>query len=255
MSRSLAGLAGMHGTIPLSYHPATPMKLSLIFPAHNEADTITNVLSGFAEYFQAQRIDHEIIVINDGSKDLTSQKVRTFASDHPFIRLIEHQANQGYGAALRSGFSAATGDYIFFSDSDGQFRPGDLGRTWPLAHPKTIILGYRQPRAEGVLRQINAKLWGWWISKKLGFRVRDLNCAWKLFPRSLVVDTPLVSNGAFISAELLYYAKKKQLTFHEVAVHHRLRTAGRSSGANPLVIFRAFRELLFFSNRYKKKEV
>lgn len=222
------------------------MKLSIVLPACNEAESITGVLEGFSRYFLTKHLDHEIIVVNDGSHDSTSEHVKNFAATHSSVRLVEHLSNQGYGAALRFGFSAASGDFIFFTDSDGQFWPEDLDQTLPLMNAKTIVLGYREHRAEGRIRRLNAWLWSWCIQTFLHFHVRDLNCAWKLFPRSVLDDVKLVSTGAFINAELLYYAHNKNLAFQEIPVRHFPRHFGSATGANLGVIFRAFQELFYF---------
>lgn len=227
------------------------MTLSLIFPAYNEAESITDVLERWSGYCVANHVDYEIIVVNDGSGDGTGAKVKNFAATHPAVQLVEHAANQGYGAALRSGFSAASGDFIFFTDSDGQFGPDDLDRTLPLLGVNTIILGYREHRAEGLIRQLNAWGWGQCVGLALGVRVRDLNCAWKLFPRTLLTDLTLISVGAFINAELLYHARKKKMMFREIPVHHFTRQSGSPTGANPGVIYRAFRELMYFLGRHR----
>lgn len=206
------------------------MRLSLIFPAYNEATAVIGVLASFSDYCRSRNIDHEIIVVNDGSRDATRENVLVCAKRHPSIRLIEHRANRGYGAAVRTGLSAATGDFLFFTDSDGRFGPEDLERTLSLRDDRAIVLGYRHRRADGFVRRVNAWLWGRCVGVALGFRVRDLGCAWKLFPRSLLSDMTLDSRGAFINAELLHHARKKGLAFREVPVRHRPRRSGAPTG-------------------------
>lgn len=231
------------------------MRLSLVFPAYNEAESITGVLERFLEHCVSRNINHEIIVVNDGSIDATGEKVGDFARSHPTVQIVEHPKNRGYGAALRSGFLAASGDFIFFTDSDGQFGPEDLDQTLPRVGENAVVLGYRQDRADAAIRRLNAWLWGRCIGLVLGFRVRDLNGAWKLFPRSLLSDVTLVSRGAFINAELLYYARKKKLEFTEIPIHHFARKTGSPTGANPRVIYRAFRELAHFLRRRNRLPV
>lgn len=222
------------------------MKLSILFPVYNEAGSIINVLESFFSYCITNNIDHELLVVDDGSSDTSDVLVQEFIRTHPTVKLIEHQKNQGYGAALRSGFSAASGDHIFYTDGDGQFTPDDLEQTISLLDDRSIILGYRKPRTEGAIRRWNAWWWGRFIGLIFGFRVRDLNCAWKAFPRSLLTNVNLISSGAFISAEIVYYARQKNLIFHEIPIHHYARKFGSPTGANVTVIFRAFQELANF---------
>lgn len=222
------------------------MKLSLIFPVYNEVKSIADVLERFSRYCQDHHLDHELIVVNDGSIDTTENVVKTFSLTHSTIRYIKHEKNLGYGAALRSGFRAATGEYIFFTDGDGQFRPDDMDQTISLLDPQTIVLGYREPRTEGTIRRLNAWWWGRLVGAKFGFHVRDLNCAWKAFPRSLLSNVKFISSGAFISAEIVHHARQKNLLFHEIPVHHYAREFGSPTGANPRVIWNAFQELARF---------
>ena len=222
------------------------MQLSLVFPVFNEADSITGVLEDFSRYLESRSIGYEMLVVDDGSHDATLKRIQDFCRIHPATRCIIHPANQGYGAALRSGFTAAAGDFIFFTDSDGQFRPEALAETIRLAGPDTMVLGYRKGRAEGLARRLNAQLWAGLVGLILGVRVRDLNCAWKLFPRSLLDHITLTSRGAFVTPELLYYAKKQNLNFQELPVQHFPRKSGSPTGANPKVIYRAFQELRHF---------
>lgn len=221
-------------------------KLSLILPAYNEAAVITDVVSSFSRFLAASNVAYEILVVDDGSRDETAERATAVSQKNPFVRLVRHTVNRGYGAALKSGFAAARGDYIFFTDSDGQFLPDDLVQFLPLLEAKTILLGYRAQRQDTAVRRLNAWLWGQCIRLFLRVKVRDLDCAWKLFPRSMLEGVRLVSDGAFISAELLYYARRKKLLFHEMSVRHFARRAGSSTGANWRVIMRAFRELLHF---------
>lgn len=222
------------------------MKLSLIFPAYNEAAALPAVLGSFATHCARHNISYELIVVNDGSRDTTSHVVRDFVTAHPTTQLVEHQTNRGYGAALRSGFAAATGDFVFFTDSDGQFQPEDLNQTISLLRSNRMVVGYRYPRHEGRCRRFNAWAWGQLVGRWIGGSVRDLGCAWKAFPRSWVTTVKLRANGAFLNAELLYQARRSGLEVVELPVHHWPRQSGSATGANPLVIARAFWELLMF---------
>lgn len=222
------------------------MKLSLVFPAYNESASIAAVLATWAKYCATHRLEAELIVVNDGSRDRTGDAIHELTLAYPSIRLIEHPNNRGYGAALRTGFAAATGDYIFMTDSDGQFYPEDLQQTLPKLRPDACVIGWRENRADGWPRRFNARLWNWCVRLTLGLRVRDVNCAWKIFPRSFFADLTLRSTGALINAELLFNARRKNFSLIEIPIRHYPRRSGSPTGANPRVIWRALVELHWF---------
>jgi glycosyltransferase involved in cell wall biosynthesis len=157
---------------------------------------------------------------------------------------MEHFPNRGYGGALRAGFAAATGEWIFQSDADNQFDYMELQRLMQHAPGHDIVAGYRQPRRDPLVRRING--WGWNLLVRLffGYVVRDIDCAFRLVRRSVFERVPLTSNGAMVSTELFVGAKARGFSIGEVHVTHLPREGGQPTGANPKVIFRALRDLV-----------
>ena len=222
------------------------MKISLVFPAYNEGQNIFAVLEKFSRYLKEHNLQAELIVVDDGSTDSTTQEVLRAKAGSPEIKLIRNQSNQGYGAALSAGFATAKGEFIFFTDSDGQFSPDALDATLPLIRPDTVVAGYRQARADNVLRRTTARSWNVLIRVLIGVSIRDINCAWKIFPQALVAE-PLKSRGAFINAELMQRAKQQGLQIVEIPVPHYQRLAGHPTGLDLKVIVRAGVELCAYS--------
>jgi glycosyltransferase involved in cell wall biosynthesis len=183
----------------------TDYSLSVILPAHNEeeaiASTIHEVVDALAAWPWVR--EYEVIVVNDGSRDSTGAIVETIAAANPSVRVIHHTANQGYGAALHSGFEAATKDLVFFMDSDGQFTIQDLEEFFPLIQEFDAVLGYRINRQDTWMRKLNA--WGWkiLIGMVFGVYVRDVDCAFKLYPGKFFREHHLETLGAMINAEIL----------------------------------------------------
>ena len=219
-----------------------PPELSVIFPAYNEEDNIYRSLALFSEELHA--IDTEFVVVNDGSRDATSTQILRFQEEHPSlsVRLIEHDRNRGYGAALRSGFQAARGDWSFFTDADLQFSPADFQSIWCERESWSVVSGYRYPRKDPLVRSWNARIWGRYIQLLLGVSLRDLNCAFKLFRTELVQSLPLRSEGALINAEIFALLHQQNIPVKEVPVSHFPRAAGEQTGAHPFVIIKALRE-------------
>lgn len=220
------------------------LSISTVLPAYNEAENIETTVCECLDFLGTHTADFEVIVINDGSTDGTPGVVERAFADEPRVRLVSHEMNRGYGAALRTGFDSSTMDYIFLMDSDGQFSIAHLTRLLPHASAHDIVIGYREHRADPLIRSINAGLYMMFIRALFGLKVRDVDCAFKLFPRRAYESVrPVKANGALFSAELLIKLVKGGYKLTEVGVGHYPRREGVQSGASLGVIVRMFREL------------
>jgi glycosyltransferase involved in cell wall biosynthesis len=217
--------------------------LSVILPAHNEEENIANTVSDCVSYLGSNFPEYEVIVVNDGSRDRTREIVEELSRQNPAVVLVNHEVNKGYGSALRSGFDKASLDYIFFMDSDGQFDITDLDRLVPHIGGKNVVIGYRENRADSFVRSLNAWMYGLYIRLMFGLSVKDMDCAFKIFPTEAYHKVrPIKSGGALFSAEFLIKLKRVGYVFKEVPVRHFPRKFGSQSGANLKVILRMFRE-------------
>jgi glycosyltransferase involved in cell wall biosynthesis len=220
-------------------------ELSVVLPAFNEEANIEKVARRCVAYLEQLVPDYELLVVDDGSRDRTGDILNRLATELPRLRPLHHVQNRGYGAALRTGFDAATKRFVFYMDGDGQFDIRDLDRLLPLATGDDhIVTGYRIERRDSFIRRLNAKLFGGWLVRvMLGVRVRDLNCAFKLIPKKVLDHITLESPGALINAELYGRAVRQGFGIKEVGVHHYPREAGVQTGAHLSVILRAFYDL------------
>jgi putative flippase GtrA len=232
----------------------TTSSLSVVLPVYNEAEVITATTEQILRVLDVGVRDFEIILVNDGSTDQTGALLATLAASDSRIKVITHERNQGYGAALVDGFAAATKELTFFMDSDGQFDIRDLARLFPFIDEYDAVIGYRVNRQDTWLRKLNA--WGWkmviWLA--LGVHARDIDCAFKLLRTSFLREHPLETRGAMINAELLYKLYQAGGTYYEVGVQHFPRQSGRATGANLRVILRAFRELFFYARMWRREQ-
>jgi len=216
--------------------------ISAVLPAYNEAAVIADVVRRTHAALQSCGIDdHELIVVDDGSIDGTAERVHAIAEELPCTRLVRHPRNRGYGAALRSGFLAARCDAVFLMDSDAQFDPADLRLLLPHYSADTLVAGVRVQRSDSVRRRASNAAFFAVVRTLVGPTLRDVNCAFKLFPRELGND--LRFEGAMISTELALRARHLGYRVVEVPVPHYPRTTGRATGGNPAVVLRAFTEL------------
>jgi glycosyltransferase involved in cell wall biosynthesis len=220
--------------------------ISLVLPAYNEADNIEPMVAEAAPALETITDDYEIIVVDDGSRDGTAAVTRQVMEENAHVRLIQHEVNQGFGAAVFSGFTNAEKDWIFYTDADRQFVLSELERFVPHMDQADLIAGYRAPRRDPFMRVLYGKGWSMLCTLLFGYTVRDVDCGFKLFRREIIQELApqIKSRGATFSIEWLARAKRAGYRFAELPVSHRPRVAGSQTGANIDVIVRAFRELV-----------
>ena len=193
----------------------------------------------------------DVVRVGQAVWDETGAIIDRLAKEFPFVHPLHHKRNGGYGAALRSGCNAGTKKYIGFMDSDGQFRAGQFTELLLRLPEYRIVAGVRMERADPWNRKLNAWLYGCLVRLVLGVKKRDINCALVVFEKLLWPSIcPRFATGALFCGEMYYRLKKTGTPLCQVGVQHFPRTAGRSTGANPFVILRMFREL-----RKLKKDV
>jgi glycosyltransferase involved in cell wall biosynthesis len=216
--------------------------LAVLLPCRDEAP---NVAAAVAEATRAAgrfAHRHEILVIDDGSADETRALATELARHDARVRVVAHERNLGYGAAVRSGIAASTADWILLTDGDLQFDLGELQLFLGPAERCDLVAGYRLRRADPPARRLAAHAWNGLMRRSFGVSVRDVDCAFKLMRGPAARALPLESDGAMVSTELLVRASLAGWRIAEVGVHHRPRLAGEPSGGDIRVIARAFRE-------------
>jgi len=233
--RPTAAVEGSGGLLP---------ELSLFYPMFNEVENVDASVASACDVLPSVARTFEIILVDDGSTDGTGERADAWAARDPRIRVVHHPRNRGYGASLVSGIRAARFAWIFYTDGDNQFHLEDLLGFLPLKDPRTILTGYRAERRDPAHRRLNAFVYNLGVALFFRLKLRDIDCAFKLFPPGLFDGMPLVSEGAVIDLEILVRARRKGFGIVEIPVRHRPRVWGEQSGANLRVILRAFRELL-----------
>lgn len=203
--------------------------LSLILPAWNESEVIVAAIEEADTALREIADQYEIIVVDDGSTDDTAALVQRVAAVNPAVKMVRHCPNQGYGAALRSGFAAAQMDLVAFTDADCQFDLSELDRFVLLSKRYDVVCGYRIDRKDTALRCLYSKTYNMMVRLLLGTGVRDVDCALKMFRRKSIKELRITGNGFLVNSEMLVQANQLGLSVVEVGVSHRPRTAGTST--------------------------
>ncbi|MBX3394038.1 MAG: glycosyltransferase family 2 protein [Phycisphaerae bacterium] len=225
--------------------------LTIFFPFYNEEANIERVVRAAVAAAPRFADQFEVIMVNDGSRDRTGEIADRLDREIPNCRAAHNRPNQGYGGAVKRGFKEARMEYIFFTDGDGQFDINELPKLVQLLDHCDMAVGYRIKRADPFVRRLNAFCWGALVRLLFHIRVRDIDCAFKLIPRSFMDSIELWSDGALISTELLAKATYRGLRIREVGVNHYPREAGVQTGAKLRVIFKAFVELFRLRTRIR----
>jgi glycosyltransferase involved in cell wall biosynthesis len=217
-------------------HHSPLSSLSIFSPCYNEVENLPGLIKQVMQLVPKLARKFEVIIVDDGSNDGTAQLVKKLQLRYPQLKIVTHPQNLGYGSAVRTGINTAQYDWIFWTDGDGQFDFADLKQFVDYTDDFSVILGYRKRRVEGVRRAMMAKLYTLYIDLLFRVHVKDTDCGFKLFKANQLKLLKLFSNGAFISAEILYKLKKKRISFKQLPVDHLLRKFGKSTGVSPKVI-------------------
>ncbi len=202
--------------------------ITAFFPAYNDQDTIGMVVEKAISVLEELTDDYEVIVIDDGSTDQTGQVIREIMERNPRVRLICHQFNRGYGAALRSGFGAATKDLVFYTDGDGQYDVSELKSLYVKRDEADVINGYKIKRNDPFYRILLGKAYNMVARRIFGLVIRDVDCDFRLIRRGALEAIELESEGGAICVELVRKLQDRGFTFAEQPVHHYKRNFGRS---------------------------
>ncbi len=235
--------------------PLTTRGLSVVLPAWNEEAVIAKTVQAVVETLSQMAPDYEVIVVDDGSQDRTGEIADALAAANPRVKVVHNRPNRGYGGALIAGFNAVSKELTFFMDSDGQFDIQDIARLIEHIEAYDAVLGYRQHRRDPFPRKVNA--WGWKLLMRLlfGLKVRDIDCAFKLYHTPLVRRANVQAQGAMVNTEMLVKLNRLGYRWIEAPVNHYQREGGKASGANLRVILRAFNELLKLHHRIKHESL
>jgi len=229
--------------------------LSIVIPAYNEEANIVAAVEEVSRVAQTLNVDHEIILVNDGSRDRTGEVARTeLAPRIPNFRLVEHFPNRGYGGALKAGFAAAAKELIAFTAADRQFKFDEITLLLDRLTPDTtLVSGWRVKRQDNFIRRMNGRGWNTVVLLLFGRTIHDIDCGFKVFRRDVLNHIHVESNGAMIDTEMLAEMRARGFKMTDVPVTHLPRTAGSPTGANLKVIFRAFRDLFKFRLRLSRE--
>jgi glycosyltransferase involved in cell wall biosynthesis len=207
--------------------------VSAFFPAYNDAATIASMVIASVLTLPKVSDDYEIIVVNDGSQDHTAEILEELSRLYPCLRVITHERNLGYGGALQTGFASAQKSWIFYTDGDAQYDPRELPRLADaVAADAEVINGYKIARSDPLHRILIGKLYHHIVRVLFGFKLRDVDCDYRLIKRAIFDQVELRSTSGTICLEMVKKFQDLGFRFKEVPVHHYHRAHGKSQFFN-----------------------
>lgn len=208
--------------------------LTIFFPCYNDAATIGSLVMAADVVAGEYTSDYEIIVVNDGSSDNSLEILSALKEKYPRLRVISHERNLGYGAALQTGFSNAAKELIFYTDGDGQYDVFELrGLLAGMRNDVDVVNGYKISRTDPFYRVIAGKMYLLATKLLFNFRVRDIDCDFRLIRRSATQTIQLRHTSGVICLELVKKLELAGYKFGEVAIHHYSRRYGNSQFFRP----------------------
>jgi glycosyltransferase involved in cell wall biosynthesis len=203
--------------------------ISVFFPAYNDEGSIGQMVADALAVLPTLTDDFEVIVVNDGSTDATAPLLEQLMRTSPAVRIIHHESNQGYGAALRTGFSHSCKDLIFYTDGDGQYNARELSALFPLMNDAVdIVNGYKIKRADNRHRIIIGTIYNRMARLFFSLPIRDVDCDFRLIRRRAIQQVQLNSSSGVICTEMVRKLSAAGCTFVETPVNHYPRAHGRS---------------------------
>ncbi|MFN7950335.1 MAG: glycosyltransferase family 2 protein [bacterium] len=205
-----------------------PTGISLVAPLYRDASTVDGLVADAVASLTPLGIPFEIVLVDDASPDDAGERARAVAARVPNVQVLAFETNQGLGAALSAGILAARHSHVLYTDGDHEFELAPVAAFVRALDTADVVTGIRTPSQRPATRRCFTLLWA--ATMRLLFRlsVQDVNCSFKLFPRSILGGHPLSARHGFCDAEILLLARDRGLTVVEIPVVRRPAT-GRPS--------------------------
>jgi hypothetical protein len=202
--------------------------ISAFFPCYNDSATIGEVVEKALRVLRELTDDYEVIIVDDGSSDASGVVIDSVAAAHPEVRVVRHDRNRGYGAALRSGIKISSKNWIFYTDSDGQYDVEELRKLHALTGVADVVNGYKESRSDPWYRVVLGGIYNRVVRRLFLVPIRDVDCDFRLMRGDLARSLDLRSEGGSICVELVKGLQAAGAVFAEVPVRHLPRREGKS---------------------------
>lgn len=204
-------------------------RISIFFPCYNDRESISKLIDDSFLTIKKLASKYEVIVVDDGSTDGSQLLLKKLNRKYPYLKVIFHDKNKGYGGALRSGFQAAKYELIFYTDGDGQYSVKELPILLSLmSRDVDFINGIKMSRHDPNYRIFIGNLYSFVIRWAFWLPIVDVDCDFRLIRKSITKKLDLKINSGAVCIELVKKAQRKGAVFRQVSIHHFERKHGVS---------------------------
>lgn len=221
--------------------------LSIFFPSYNDAKSLPQIIKKAYNIGPKVAKRFDVTAVNDGSTDDTQIVLTKLKQKYNSLNIIHHEKNQEYGGTLQSGFKNAKGEWIFYTDGDGQYDPRELTLLVDaLTEYTDVVNGYKLTRSDPVIRKMLGSLYNWFLHIIYKLPISDVDCDFRLIRRSMLRKINLTRTSGIICLELVLKLKKAGARFKEVGVHHYKRPFGGSQFFIPKNVLKILYDNIIF---------
>lgn len=221
-------------------------EISVFFPAYNDENTIEKLVLDAISVLKPLGLDYEIIIIDDCSQDNTGKIAQRLVESQNRLRLVQHKENKDYGGVLKTGFTNANKEWVFYTDGDGQYDIKEITRLFPYTDDFDFINGYILKRNDSLYRIILSKTYQFFLEVCFGRTLRYINCDFRLIKKEVIDRITIDSNSGFAPAEMVIKLMQNGVKVKEAIVSHLPRQYGHSQFLNLKKLTHLFCDLLRF---------
>lgn len=221
-------------------------EISFFCPAYHDEENLPKLIPVAFDFLKRISDKFEIIIIEDGSPDRTGEVAEELAKQFPYIRVIHHHQNMGYGATLRDGFLNARYEYVMYTDGDNQYDVREFEPFLHLLKSCDVLSGYAVKKAVTLRRKLQSVFYNWLNQLFFWTNLKDINCSMKIYKRKVLDPTSIKSTSAFIDAEMLIKAKRAGFKVAQFPITHYKRDKGLASGSKPSVVGGTIKDMIRF---------
>jgi len=223
--------------------------LSVVFPCYNDSMTIGNLIETADKAAKTVAEKHEIIVVNDGSTDTSPKILADLQKKYPYLEVITHARNMGYGATIWDGLKAAKNEYIFYTDGDAQYDPSEMTKlVEELGEHTVLVNGYKTTRHDAFYRKFIGTSYNLFVKLLFNVKLRDVDCDFRLIKKEMLDKIEVTEHGGTMCLEMVKRMEKLGGEIREVPVSHYERKYGKSQFFKIKNLLRVFVDIpkLFF---------
>ena len=229
--------------------------IAIFFPVYRDEGTVEQVAMKSLKVLSEVASRYKVIIVDDGSPDRSGKIADNLAEKYPDVISVHHERNLGYGAALQTGFKYSLDyEWICFTDGDNQYDVNELYHLSKLFHHYDLIVTFRYYKIYGTLRTFISFTYNSVIRFLFKSHLRDHNCGLKVIRSNVVENMELISNSAFIGAEIIINAMVKGYPIGEAGISTYPRTFGDSSVMSARHIMNSIRDMFkVYKKIFKQK--